>query len=110
MDTGLLEPVHFANRCARDETPSRNDGTHFLDHLEKELIRNLLRALVIQIDEKSKNIRLLLDDIDPSASTDGRHVLDIECVRVSQRNIQNSAIHEDVCPWSIGCPPFFKHT
>jgi hypothetical protein len=109
VDAGLLESVHLSNRCARDETPTRDDVAHLLEHLEQELVRDCHRALVIEVDEKSKNIRLLFDDVNLSASPESRNVLDVKGVRVGQRNVKNSAIHEHVRSGSVQRPPFFKH-
>lgn len=110
VDAGLLESVHFSNRCARHDTPTRDDVAHLLEHLEQELIRDCLGALVVEIDKESKDVRLLFNHINLSASPDSRNVLDVECVRVRQWNVENSSIHQHVRTWSVERPPFFKHT
>jgi hypothetical protein len=110
MDPGLLESIHLSNRSARDETPTRNDVAHLLEHLEQEFVGDRLWTLVVEIDEKSKDIRLLFDDVNLSAPSDSRNVLDVKGVRVRQWNVKNSTIHQHVRSGPVERPPFFKHT
>ena len=109
MDAGLLEAVHLSNRSARHDTSTRDDVAHLLEHLEQELIRDRLRTLVIEVDKESKDVRLLFNHINLSASPDSRNVLDVECIRVRQWNVKNSTIHEHMRSGSVERPPFFKH-
>jgi hypothetical protein len=111
VDAGLLEPVNLANRCARDDTPTRHHVAHFLESLQKKSVAQRFRVFEIQVDKETKDVRFLFDDIDAlfSLSNDS-HVLDIERVHLVERHVKNPAVHEDVRPGTVGCPPFCKHT
>jgi hypothetical protein len=110
VHAGLLEPVNLANRCARDDTPTRHHVAHFLERVQEKGVAQRFRVFEIQIDKETKYVRFLFDNVDAPISAHGRNVLDIERVNLVERHIENPAVHEDVRPRPVRRPPFCKHT
>ena len=73
---------------------------------EDSLVWERLGALVVEIDEKLENIRLLLHHVQLFAEAYRVYALYVKFVKLFVRNLKNSTIHEDVCPWALVCEPF----
>jgi hypothetical protein len=103
--------VYSTRFGARDETPAfLNYRMHHLDEIEYDVIWKRFWPLVIEIDEKPENIRLLLHHVQFFAETYRVYALHVKFVKLFKRNLKDSTIHEDVCPRTLVCEPFLHTT
>jgi hypothetical protein len=110
VNTRFYLCVHVTRFGTRDDTPTfLNHGMHHLDKIEYDVIWKRFRSLVIEIDKKPENIRLLLNHVQLFAETYRMYALCVKFVKLFKRNLKNPTIHEDVCPRTLVCQPFL-HT
>jgi len=103
--------VHVTRFGACDETPAfLYDGMHHLDKIEYDVIWKRFWSLVVEVDEKPENIRLLLHHVQLFAETYRVHALHVKFVKLFKRNLKNPTIHKDVCPRALVCEPFLHTT
>jgi hypothetical protein len=102
--------VHVTRFGTCNETPAFLDyGMHHLDKVEYDVIWKCLWTLVVKIDEKLEHIRLLLDHVQFLARAYCVYTLYVKFFKLFKRNLKDSTIHEDVCPWTLVSRPFL-HT
>ena len=107
MNTSLHLCVHLSRFGACDDTPTLlNDGMHRRREFEDGFIWKRFGSFVIEIDEKLEYVRLLLHDVNLFAESNGVYTLYVKFVKLFVRNLKNSTIHKDVCPWTFVCGPF----
>jgi hypothetical protein len=107
VNTGLDLSVNYPRFGTCDDTSTLLDyGMHQRSEFEDSFIWERLGALVIEIDEKLEHVCLLLHDVNLLAETYSVYALYVKFVKLFKRNLKNSTIHEDVCPWALVCEPF----
>jgi hypothetical protein len=99
--------VHITWFSACDDTSTLlDDGVHHLDEIEYDVIWERLWALVIEVHEKLEHVSLLLHHVNLLAESYCVYALYVKFVKLFKRNLKNSTIHEDVCPWAPVRRPF----
>jgi len=111
VDTRLHLCVHVTWFSACDDASTLlDDGMHHLDEIEYDVIWERLWALVIEIDEKLEDIRLLLHHVQFFTEAYCMYALDVKFVKLFKWNLKDSTIHEDVRPRALVCEPFLHTT
>ena len=99
--------IHVTRFGTCDETPTLlHNGMHHFDKVEYHLIWKRLWALVVEIDEKPENIRLLLHNVQFLTESYRMYTFYVKFVKLFKRNLKNPTIHKDVCPRALVCEPF----
>jgi len=111
VHTRLHLCVHVTRFGTCDETPALlNDGMHQRSEFENSFIWKRLWALVIEIDEKLEDIRLLLHHVQFLTEAYCVYALDVKFVKLFKWNLKDSTIHEDMRPRTLVCEPFLHTT
>jgi hypothetical protein len=102
--------VHDSRFGTRDDTSALLDhGMHHRSKFEDSFVWKCLWTLVIEIDEKLENVRLLLHHVQLLAEAYCVYTFYVKLVKLFKRNLKNSTIHKDVRPRALVCEPFL-HT
>jgi hypothetical protein len=111
VHSGLHLGVHDSRFGTCDDASTFLDhGMHRRSEFEDSIIWERLWAFVVKIDEKLENVRLLLHDVKFLAEAYRVYTFYVKFFKLFKRNLKNSTIHKDVCPWALVCSPFLHTT